>query len=492
MKTCEQLLNLFPCGLKSWEKDLITRAYNFSREAHGEQKRYSGEPYFVHPVATAEILINLEQGPEVIAAGLLHDVVEDAGVSLDDLEKEFGKGVRLLVEGVSKVGALRLKQEQGSGNKEFIENLRHFFLVVAKDARVVFVKLADRLHNMRTLKYVPEHKQARIAKETMEIYAPLADRLGMGELKGELEDLSFFYLYPKEFAWLELESKKNFRGFKQKLPSIKKALSQVLRQANITFEIQARAKHWYSLYRKVSLNNNDFSRIYDIVALRVVVGTVEDCYGALGVIHHNWKPLLGRIKDYISQPKANGYQSLHTTIFGPFGQIVEVQIRTKEMHQQAEQGLAAHWHYSQIKSSSKASKDTLRNGVNAPREKINWVRTLLGWDREIGDDDQFLDNLKHDLLNERIFVFTPKGDVVDLPVGATPVDFAYALHSHIGDACSGAKIDGKMIPLSTKLKNGQIVEVVKGKRKKPSRSWLEFVVTVEAKRRIRRLVYAKD
>jgi len=487
MKTVEQLLSLFPCDLKDWEKDLIVKAYQFSQQAHERHKRYSGEPYFVHPVAAAEILISLGQGPEVVVAGLLHDTIEDADVAPDVLEKEFGRGVRRLVEGVSNVSALRLRRSQGGSGAEaeFIDNLRHFFLVVARDARVELVKLADRLHNMRTLKYVPEHKQARIARETMEVYAPLADRLGMGQLKGELEDLSFFYLEPEKFAWLELEVNKHFRGFKRKLPEIKRQISRVLKQSSVEYTLQARAKHWYSLYCKLAVCGNDFNRIHDIVALRVIVGSVEDCYTVLGIIHAHWKPLLGTIKDYISQPKTNGYQSLHTTVFGPLGQIVEIQIRTKEMHEKAENGLASHWYYSQAKVSGLVSKTQLEKGLTAPKEKISWVNILLGWQKQAEENQEFFDGLKNDLLNKRIFVFTPEGDVVDLPIGATPVDFAYALHSQLGDLCSEAKIDGKMSPLSSKLQNGQIVEIIKGKRKQPSQGWLDFVITVEAKRKIR-------
>jgi len=481
-----ELISQFKTPLDQEETALLTKAYDLARQAHQHQKRFSGEPYFIHPLATAEILIRLNLDPEVIAAGLLHDVIEDAGIAPEKIEKEFGRNIRLLVEGVSKVSKLRLRQYS---KNEFVENLRHFFLVVAKDARVVFVKLADRLHNMRTLEYVPKHKRERIARETLEIYAPLADRLGIGEIKGELEDLAFPYVYPKEYQWIKKEAAPYYQTAKDRLEVIQQQLRQRIKQESIDFTLQARTKHLYSLYRKLLLWDKDFSKIYDIIALRVIVNSVENCYAVLGIVHQMWKPLLGRIKDYIAQPKANGYQSLHTTVIGNGGCIFEIQIRTEEMHQVAERGLAAHWNYAEAKRSAKNDR-LLKSGVNPAQEKINWVNTLLGWE-EGEDPSEFLDAVKNDLLNKRIFVFTPEGDVINLPINATPVDFAYAIHGEIGDCCAGAKIDGKMSPLSAKLENGQLVEIIKGKNKKPNPDWLDFVVTVGAKRKIRQYIRRK-
>jgi len=387
-----------------------------------------------------------------------------------------------LVGGITKIGRIKLK---GSREEEFLENLRRLFLVMAKDLRVVFIKLCDRLHNMQTLQYVPQHKQRRIARETLEVYAPLADRLGIGEIKGDLEDLAFPYIYSEEYHWVQEVSGPRRGALDKYLPVAKRALRRVLDKEGIEAEIQGRAKHLYSLYRKLLLKDRDIDKIYDLVALRVVVEDVEACYAVLGLIHHHWKPLLGLIKDYIAQPKPNGYQSLHTTIFGPEGKIIEIQVRSRAMHEAAEYGATAHWHYARQKNLAK-SKDRLDANGGIPEEKLAWVRRLVSWQQEIENPEEFRKTLKLDVFAKRIFVFTPKGDVVDLPAGATPIDFAYEIHSEIGDGCVGAKVNGKMVVLNSKLKNGDIVEIIVSKKPRgPKRDWLGMAVTAEAKRKIR-------
>ncbi len=461
---------------------LIKRAYHFAKEAHEGQKRFSGEPYFSHPLATARGLAGLKLDAVTIAAGLLHDVPEDTPLTLEDVEKEFGKELAFLVGGITKIGRIKLK---GSREEEFLENLRRLFLVMAKDLRVVFIKLCDRLHNMQTLQYVPQHKQKRIARETLEVYAPLADRLGIGEIKGELEDLAFPYVYPEDYRWVKKISAPRREDFDKYVPAAKRALKRALDKEGIEAEIQGRAKHLYSLYRKLLLKDRDIANIYDLVALRVVVEDVEACYAVLGSIHHHWKPLLGLIKDYIAQPKPNGYQSLHTTIFGPEGKIIEIQVRSREMHEASEYGAAAHWQYARRKKLAK-SEDHLDANGGIPEEKLAWVRRLVSWQQEIENPEEFKKTLKLDVFAKRIFVFTPKGDVVDLPAGATPIDFAYEIHSEIGDGCVGAKVGGKMVGLDTKLQNGDIVEIVVSKKSRgPKRDWLGIAVTAEAKRKIR-------
>ncbi len=450
----------------------IKKAYDFAKEAHKDQKRYSGEPYFIHPVAAAKMLADIQIDTPTIVATLLHDVCEDGHATPKDIEKNFGKEVAFLVEGVTKLGTVKYK-----GVERHVENLRKMFLSMAEDIRVIIIKLADRTHNMQTLDAVPERKRERIAKETMDIYVPLADRLGMGQFKGTLEDLSFKYLYPKEYKWV----KENIVGARKEkeiyLAKIKKKISKELKNNNVNIvDINSRIKNLYGVYKKLLRKDMDISRIYDIIAVRVIAKTIEDCYATLGIIHRLWKPVPGKIKDYIALPKPNGYQSIHTTVFCDEGKITEFQIRTEKMHEEAEKGVAAHWAYSMAgkpKEGAKVEKD------------IAWINELRDWQKESLGTQEFLDSLKIDLFKDRIFVFTPKGDVIDLPEGATPIDFAYSIHSDIGNRCSGAKVNDKMVSLDYTLKNGEICNIIVNKNKNPSRSWLKMVKTNYAKNRIR-------
>lgn len=464
------------------DTSVVEKAYNFAKDAHSGQKRLSGEPYFVHPLATARNLVELKLDPTTIAAGFLHDVVEDTHVTHEQVRKEFGEEIALLVEGVTDVGKIKLR---GNREEEFLENLRKLFLVMAKDLRVVFIKLSDRLHNVETLKYVPEQKRKRIAQETLEIYAPLAERLGMGELKGKLEDLSFPFVYPDEYKWVLDVSDKRYEETDRQLKRARGMLINELNEANITAEVHGRKKHLYSLYRKLLLKDRQIDMVYDLVALRVLVNTVAECYEVLGAIHKKWKPLKGLIKDYISQPKPNGYQSLHTTVFGPDGKIFEVQIRTYEMHNIAEHGAAAHWDYSQrkaiVKNDEKLDKD---KGVNG--SALGWVKKLASWQKMTRDSEEFKNLLKNDFFAGRIYVFSPKGDVYDLPKGATSLDFAFSIHSDLGSSCTGAKVNGRLVSLDTPLENADLVEIIRSKNPVgPKRDWLDIVVTGEAKRKIR-------
>lgn len=467
------------------EPDLVLRAFNFAQKAHTGQKRFSGEDYIIHPIKVAEILSSLNLDSKTIAAALLHDVVDDTGTPLEKIEEEFGKEVASLVEGVSKLGRIRYPKEsleiqpieRRAKNPIDLqaENLRKMFFAMARDLRIVLIKLADRLHNMETLNYVPEEKKKRLALETLEIFAPLADRLGMGEIKGRLEDLAFPYLYPKEYKWLMTNIKEKYEERKEYLEKLKPVLKEILEKEGIQLlEIHSRAKHYWSLYQKLLKYEMNFDRIYDLVALRVIVKDVKDCYTALGAIHKYWRPLPGRIKDYIAFPKPNGYQSLHTTVIAEEGKITEIQIRTPEMHREAEYGICAHW----------AQKEKIP--LLYQEKKFEWIKHLNGWQKEISQSKEFLEGLKVDFFKNRIFVFTPKGDAIDLPEGATPVDFAYHVHTEIGNHCAGAKVNGKMVPLSTPLKNGDIVEILVDNNKTPSRDWLKFVKTNLARSHIKK------
>lgn len=459
--------------------DLVRRAYAFAEEAHRGQVRLTGEPYLIHPLATAIKLAEMQLGAAVIAAGLLHDTIEDTSLPpqevRDRMRKEFGEDITSIVERVTKLGKVQYR-----GMERYVENLRKMFMALATDVRAIFVKFADRVHNLETLHVVPEEKRLRIAREALDLYAPIASRLGMGQIRGELEDLSFQYVYPEEYAWVssliagELQTKKKY------IERIVKIVEKDLEKANIPVtDLAGRAKHLYSLYKKLLAHDRDITRIYDVFALRIQVPTVSDCYAALGVIHGRWKPLKGRIKDYIAQPKPNGYQSLHTTIFCEEGQIVEIQIRTPEMHQAAEFGIAAHWQYTEAGKRSKKPHT----------KELAWMEEFANVQKEITDQKQFLDNLellKFDVFQNRIFVFTPTGDVIDLPEAATPVDFAYAIHTDIGDKCTAARINNEMVSLDKPLKSGDMVEILIDKnRKAPNQDWLKFVKTHSARDKIR-------
>lgn len=456
---------------------LVEKAFIFSEKAHRGQKRKSGEPYFDHPFSVAMRLAELKMDAATIAAALLHDVVEDSGIPLTDIEKEFGKDVAFLVDGVTKLGKLKYR-----GFERMAESLRKMFLATAEDIRVVLIKLIDRMHNMETLAPLAPEKQKRIALETLEIYAPLADRLGLGIIKARLEDLAFPYVYPEEYQWLQ----KNVGGaFKERLKyieNIKPIIEEELKKDGIPYiVIDARAKHQYSLYQKLLKFDMDVSKIYDLVALRIIVPTVNDCYQALGVIHAKWHPLPGKIKDYISLPKPNGYKSLHTTIFGPEGEVVEFQIRTLAMHEEAENGIAAHWSYDEQKNTKSYREN---KALIADKKKLAWVNELREWQKDIEDPNDFVNSLKIEIFKNRIFVLTPKGDAIDLPEGATALDFAYHVHSKIGSAASGARVNGKMVPLNHELSNADVVEIITQKNKKPSAAWLEFVKTSIARKHI--------
>ena len=468
---------------------LIARAYTFAEKAHRGQARKSGEPYFVHPLATAETLALWHMDDATIAAGLLHDTVEDTGIPIETIKKEFGEEIAFLVNGVTKLGHFKYRgAERNTENKA--ENLRKMVIALSEDLRVVFIKLADRLHNMKTLGALPVTKQKRIALETDEIYAPLAYRLGMYNLSGELQDLAFPYLSPKEYEWLLANTKEQYEQRLAYLEKIKPDVVRVLREHGIApVDIEIRAKRYSSLYKKLLRHNMDMGRVYDLVAMRIIVNTVPECYAALGVIHEKWPPVPRRIKDYVAMPKPNGYRSLHTTIIGPNEKTVEIQIRTKEMHDENEYGVAAHWLYKEKGRSSIVSGKKLA-------EELTWVQQLKTWqERFTGnatDADEFLQAMKVDFFQHRIFAVTPNGDVIDLPHGATPVDLAYAIHSEIGNTCTGARVNGTIVPLEHQLKSGDVVQIVTQKGKKPSESWLRFVKTVGARDHIRAALRGKN
>ncbi|MFR7418595.1 RelA/SpoT family protein [Megasphaera massiliensis] len=449
----------------------VTKAYHAAEEAHKEQHRVSGEPYILHPLAVAQILADMKIDTTTITAALLHDVVEDTACTLEDLRQEFGREVAFLVDGVTKLSRLnyRTKEDQQ------LNSMRKMFLAMAKDVRVVVIKLADRLHNMRTLRYMRSDKQKRIAQETLEIFAPLAHRLGIFNIKWELEDLSFRYLEPDKYYDLVDQMKQKRHVREEIVNEAIDVLRKALDDAHIHCEINGRPKHFYSIYKKMKKDNRDLSQVYDLFAIRVIVDDVKDCYGVLGIVHSLWKPLPYRFKDYIAMPKPNNYQSLHTTVIGTRGQPVEIQIRTWEMHHIAEYGVAAHWRYKE--GNQTANKDAFD-------EKMGWLRNLLEW-QDTSNPQEFVNALKLDAFSDEVFVFSPRGDVIDLPQGAIPIDFAYRIHTDVGHRCVGAKINGKIVPLDYRLKNGDIVEIITSKTGKPSLDWLNIVGSSESRSKIR-------
>lgn len=469
------------------DEALIKKAFYFAKEAHEGQKRRDGSPYFIHPLAVANYLAEMQLDDKSIAAALLHDVVEDTHYSLNRIEKEFGAEVSFLVKGMTKLKKLHYRL----GRQEyFTENLRKMLVAMVEDIRVILIKLADRLHNMETLGYIDEAERLRKAREVREIYAPLAQRLGIGHIRDRLDDLAFFYLQPEEYKWVQEISKEHFMEADKYLLRVKDKFRGYLEEQGIEAQISVRTKHLYSLYKKLLLKNRDINKIYDLVALRVIVNTVSECYETLGIIHKNWFPLLGMIKDYISLPKPNGYRSLHTTVFCMEGRITEFQIRTWQMHYEGEYGVAAHWYYKDKKlgnSSTKLGEVRIRHGFRVPEYSLNWVKELYNWQKELKKSQDLLKDLKVDALEDRIFVFTPQGDVFDLPKGATPIDFSYAVHSQVGDRCLGAKVNGRLVELSEKLENGDIVEILRSKQpKKPKRDWLHFAKTTHARTMIKK------
>ena len=453
-------------------RDEIVKAYCFAEAAHNGQTRNSGEAYINHPLEVANLLIEMGLDTTSIIAALLHDVVEDTEISLEEISSQFGNEVASLVDGLTKLSKIVFQNKQ----EQQVENLRKMFLAMAKDIRVILIKLADRMHNMRTLKFLPVERQKKIARETLEIYAPLAHRLGMYRLKWELEDTAFRYLEPGKYYELVEKVAQKRPEREGYIEETIKLLEENLNDLAIKADIQGRPKHFYSIYQKMVTQNKEFSEIYDLMAVRVLVNTIQDCYEVLGVVHTLWKPIPGRFKDYIAVPKSNMYQSLHTTVMGNKGVPLEIQIRTWQMHQIAEFGIAAHWRYKEGKAVG--DEDLL--------QKIVWLRHLLEWQGESRDADEFLENLRVNLFEDEVFVFTPKGDVKSLPAGASPVDFAYSVHTHIGHRCLGAKVNGRLVPLDYHLKNGDIIQILTAKQDSgPSRDWLKFVVTSKAKSRIR-------
>ena len=455
---------------------LIKKAYDFAKEKHGDQLRRSGEPYIIHPIQVAYILSSLGLDASTISAALLHDVIEDTDVTLQNLAKEFSEEIASMVDGVTKLGKLNYSSKE----EEQVENYRKMFLAMGKDIRVILIKLADRLHNMRTLKYLTRDRQIANARETMDLYAPLANRLGMYSLKWELEDLSFKYLYPEEYRELvEGINKKR----EERLKFIDQIMDEIriqLKKQKVDAEITGRAKHLYSIYKKMQRDNKSLDQIYDLFALRIIVNSVKDCYAALGVVHELYNPMPGRFKDYISVPKPNMYQSLHTTLIGPKGTPFEVQIRTWDMHRIAEYGIAAHWAYKEA-----SFLGGRKANVTVGEDKLSWLRETLEWQKDMQDPQEFLNTLKTELFEDEVYVFTPKGKIQVLPRGATPIDFAYSIHEAIGNRMIGCKINSKMMPIVTTLKNGDIVEILTSdKSKGPSRDWLKFIKSSTAKNRI--------
>lgn len=463
---------------------LISRSFSFAENAHKGQRRVSGEAYFEHPKKVANLLLEWNMDEETVAAGLLHDVAEDTPHSISEIEKKFGHGTAFLVDGVTKLGRIKYR-----GDEEQKENIKKLIIASSEDIRVLIVKLADRYHNMSTLKFLPREKQQRIALETYEIYAPLAYRLGMQRLSGELEDLAFPYINPDGYKWLINNVRVRYEAREKYLQRIKPHVVKALKDASIEpIKIDFRAKRYSSLYKKLLRYDMNIDRVYDLIAFRIIVKSVSDCYASLGIIHNLWPPVPGRFKDYIAMPKPNGYQSLHTVVFGTGQHPIEFQIRTLEMHDGAENGIAAHWAYEE----KKGTEDYVKRTASIAREKeVEWVKRLRTWQNESADDPDFMNSMKIDFFKDRIFAVTPAGEVIDLPAGATPIDFAYQIHSKVGDQTIGAKINGEVAPLNYELRSGDIVEVITQKGKKPSSAWLEFVKTSHAKQCVRKALNEK-
>ena len=463
------LINRITAYYPAANVELISKAYHFSERAHEGQLRESGEPYFQHPYEVALILAELELDVETIVSGLLHDVLEDTEVSREELEAEFGPSVLMLVEGVTKLEKLPFRNRL----ERQAENLRKMIFAMAEDIRVILIKLADRLHNMRTLRHVSPEKQQKIAQETLDIFAPLAHRLGIWRIKFEMEDLAFRHLYPEEYYNLVNAIAKKRQEREGDLQEVMDIILERLAEVDAC-DIQGRPKHLYSIYQKMMRQNKSLDEIYDLMAVRIIVDSVRECYAVLGVIHALWKPIPGRFKDYVAMPKSNMYQSLHTTVIGPRGEPYEIQIRTWEMHRIAEKGVAAHWLYKEGQT-TKISDEA----------KVEWLREAVEWLQEMKDPHEFMDTLKIDLFEDEVFVFTPKGDVKSLPNGATPVDFAFDVHTDVGLRCVGAKVNGRIVPLDYVLKNGEFVEILTSKNANPTRDWLNFVKTSKARSKIR-------
>jgi len=462
---------------KANERQDIEKAFNFAENAHRGQKRLSGDDYIIHPLKTALFLSDMNLDSRAVSAGLLHDVIEDTNITHEDLAKEFGNEVAFLVKGVTKLGKLEYSEQpllKRVRSEDHYNSLKRMFLAMAEDVRVILIKLADRYHNMETLNHLPQPDQKRIASETLEIYAPIAARLGIGKIKGQLEDLAFPFVYPDDYSRLIKEVKERYTDRLNYIEKTSPIIAKHLEDAGIKIlDLHSRAKHYYSLYQKTVKKKKELDHVFDLVAMRLIVPDIKSCYEALGVLHNQYRPVPGLIKDYIALPKPNGYQSLHTTIFCEGGRVVEIQIRTPEIHEYAENGIAAHWAYSENKKAILASV-----------KEVDWITQLKNFlsNTEGGES---ISNLKIDFFKNRIFVLTPKGDVKDLPEGSTPIDFAYSIHTGLGESIMGAKVNGKMVPISYKLNNSDVVEIIKGKNIHPSMDWLKMVKTAEARRQIK-------
>lgn len=470
----ESLINKIKGNCNNVDIDMVKKAYNLAFEAHKDQKRESGEPYIIHPISVASILAEMGMDTYTIVAGLLHDVIEDTDYDYDQIKKIFNNEVADLVDGVTKLGKIKYKSKE----EQQADNVRKMLLAMAKDIRVIIIKLADRLHNLRTLKYMPPDKQKEKAKETLDIYAPLAHRLGISKIKWELEDLAFRYMHTNEYYDLVNQIAEKRVEREDYISYIIEDLSKNLESSGILSDIEGRPKHFYSIYRKMVNKNKNIEQIFDLTAIRILVNTLKDCYAALGIVHTIYRPIPGRFKDYIAMPKPNMYQSLHTTVIGPQGKTFEIQIRTFEMHKTAEYGIAAHWKYKES-GSEPADVDGFGN-------KLTWLKDILEWQNETSDAEEFMEGFKLDLFSDEIFVFTPKGVVINLPSKATPIDFAYRIHTDIGNRCVGAKVNGKMVTLDYRLKTGEIVEILTSSvAKGPNMDWLNIATSNQAKSKIR-------
>ncbi|BBD08045.1 RelA/SpoT family protein [Desulfovibrio ferrophilus] len=466
--------------LPAEDRALIQKAYVFSAAAHAGQMRLSGEPYLSHPLEVANKLAEMRLDAATIAAGLLHDTVEDTKAEVEEIDSQFGEDVADIVDGVTKISQMQMSFDSKEARQA--ENLRKMIMAMSEDIRVLLVKLCDRMHNMRTLDFQKSHKQKLIAQETMDIYAPLANRLGLHLLKIELEDISLKYLRPDVYNQIGDGLKDYAEQGKEYIDKVKDLVQKKLKKHKITAQVSGRVKHVYSTWRKMEQQGLTLDQVHDLIAFRIVVESIKDCYSVLGLMHADYKPVPGRFKDYISMPKANMYQSLHTTVVGPDGERIEIQIRTEEMHKLAEFGVAAHWSYKE-KGSKTVSRDL---------ERFSWLREMMDWQKEESDPGEFMKSLRFDLFKDEVYVFTPNGDVRELPEGATAVDFAYLIHSEVGDRCAGARVNGRLVPLSRKLKNGDMIEIITDKKRSPSRDWLKFVKTAKARTRINHFIRTEE
>ena len=486
----EKFLKSIPHNFKPEQRKMLHRAFEIAKKAHTDQKRKSGEEYIIHPVEVAIILGHIFPDTPTLVAALLHDVPEDTDVTLEELEKEFGGEISELIDGVTKLGHVRLKDGQpnqsiteGGRDKMYVENLRKLFIATSKDVRVIIIKLADRLHNMRTIEFIPPEKQLKVSTETLEVYAPIAGRLGIGTWKDELEDLAFKIVFPKDYEQTKNMLETELARRDENIKEMQKSLSHLFHTEGVKYlEIKGRVKRLYSLFNKLKKYDGDISKIYDIIALRIITKSTADCYSILGIIHNYFHPVPGRIKDFIATPKPNGYQSIHTTVFDKNGSVFEIQIRTDLMDEEAERGIAAHWFYSEEGKPE-----------NADRSQSSWIKEIRAWQEETTNPDEYLENLKIDFFQDRIFVFTPQGDIKDLPMGASVIDFAFAVHSDLAYHMMGAKVSGKMAKITDELKKGDVIEIIKSKKEAIiSHDWLKAAKTSNARNKIRHYLNEHD